>query len=468
MINFARKLNWRNKSDGKPETILYKEDLLRYENGIGDLADIVDTGRLSDNALRENFGTRHAAVLQAGRALPNPVVAGNSFGIAFSSAQTKNGTSRSPHTFAVDASGIRLVFQNFYVATAYPMPDTDGTATLTVKASVEFGSNIYRVTFRGQHAVTIDPGGIAISDPLGIEVPAGSTIYSRTHLVGTGWYPNKTAGGSVGGGGFVADADLTAQGSGAVADSSTALYAPSAIIGLPSRPVPNVAIIGDSIANGIGDGGSSTDNRGIQADGTQGGFIARAFHAKVPCMILARAGERAQGFVFTSSHHRRLGFVGGFSHALVEYGRNDLSQSRTASQVKADLVALWKLLAGRGMIVRQTTITPQTTSTDAWATTQNQTIANASQETVRVEVNTWIRAGAPTSGGVATTPGAVGAVTAGHAGHPLSGYFDIADLAETARNSGIWRAAFTVDGTHPTAVGHAALSAGIDVALFTV
>lgn len=148
---------------------------------------------------RKSYSTRQAATLQSGRALPSPIVAGNSFGIAFSSAQTKNGTSRSPHTFAVDASGIRLVFQNFYVATSYPMPDTDGSATLTVKASVELGSNIYRVTFRGQHAATIDPGGVVVSDPLGIEVAAGATIYSRTYLTGTGWYPNKTCGGAVGG-----------------------------------------------------------------------------------------------------------------------------------------------------------------------------------------------------------------------------------------------------------------------------
>lgn len=51
MIDFVRKLNWRNKSEGDPETILYADDLRRYENGIGDLADLVNTGRLSDNGL---------------------------------------------------------------------------------------------------------------------------------------------------------------------------------------------------------------------------------------------------------------------------------------------------------------------------------------------------------------------------------------------------------------------------------
>jgi lysophospholipase L1-like esterase len=92
-----------------------------------------------------------------------------------------------------------------------------------------------------------------------------------------------------------------------------------------------------------------------------------------------------------------------------------------------------------GLPVFQNTITPSTTSTDSWATTGNQT--PESSNAVRVQVNDWIR----------TVPS------------PLSGYFEIADLAETARNSGIWKAGYTSDGLHPNATGHSALAAGIDV-----
>lgn len=51
MINFVRKLDWRNAAEGSPRTIVFKEDLLRYENALGDMSDLVDTGRLSDVAL---------------------------------------------------------------------------------------------------------------------------------------------------------------------------------------------------------------------------------------------------------------------------------------------------------------------------------------------------------------------------------------------------------------------------------
>ena len=54
-MNFDPRDDWRNVSDGDPQTILYAEDLLRYENGIADLADLVNTGRLSDNGLDPAF-----------------------------------------------------------------------------------------------------------------------------------------------------------------------------------------------------------------------------------------------------------------------------------------------------------------------------------------------------------------------------------------------------------------------------
>lgn len=44
MIEFVRKLNWRNASEGPPVTRVEKSDLLRYENGIGDLVDAVNDG----------------------------------------------------------------------------------------------------------------------------------------------------------------------------------------------------------------------------------------------------------------------------------------------------------------------------------------------------------------------------------------------------------------------------------------
>ncbi len=148
--------------------------------------------------------------------------------------------------------------------------------------------------------------------------------------------------------------------------------------------------------------------------------------------------------------------------AIVEYCRNDMGDGRTAAQMEANLLTLWTTRHNAGQRVIQTTITPNTTSTDSWATTGNQTVANAGVEAHRVSLNNWIRAGAPTVGGTAVAPGTSGALLAGQVGHPLYGYWEIADEVETARNSGIWKAGYTTDGLHPSTTGINAAASGVD------
>lgn len=54
-IEFTRRTDWKNKSEGGPETKVYKEDLLRYENGLGDVVDELNTGRLSVEELDASY-----------------------------------------------------------------------------------------------------------------------------------------------------------------------------------------------------------------------------------------------------------------------------------------------------------------------------------------------------------------------------------------------------------------------------
>jgi hypothetical protein len=61
----------------------------------------------------------------------------------------------------------------------------------------------------------------------------------------------------------------------------------------------------------------------------------------------------------------------------------------------------------------------------------------AATEANRVSLNTWLR----------TVPS------------PLTGVVEIADVFETARNSGLWKVNgtanyYTTDGIHPSALGH--------------
>lgn len=129
------------------------------------------------------------------------------------------------------------------------------------------------------------------------------------------------------------------------------------------------------------------------------------------------------------------------------------------------LTGVWRTCADAGQRVHACTITPVDTS-GTFTTTAGQT-AGAHNAT-RAAVNDWIRAGAPiNSTTLAYVPvGTVGALTAGQPGHPLIDWFETADTVETARNSGIWKANYTEDGTHPSSVGHAAMAAAIDTTRF--
>lgn len=50
-MRFLRRLDWKNKAEGKPETIVYKDDLLRYENGIGNSYDALNTAAANTSRL---------------------------------------------------------------------------------------------------------------------------------------------------------------------------------------------------------------------------------------------------------------------------------------------------------------------------------------------------------------------------------------------------------------------------------
>jgi hypothetical protein len=135
----------------------------------------------------------------------------------------------------------------------------------------------------------------------------------------------------------------------------------------------------------------------------------RSVSQSVPWINLCLASHTSGKFNLNSHRYRRMQVIQGATHAICEYGVNDLSVS--FASVATNLVTTWKLLADRGMKVYQTTITPFTTSTGGFTTTANQTIASGIRSnTVRVSINDWIRAGAPVN---ATTLAPVAVGTSG-------------------------------------------------------
>jgi lysophospholipase L1-like esterase len=370
----------------------------------------------------------------------NPIVATrcSAYNQGLSNGTDTGVTYRVQHVSPNGGADIQLVYGNFY-----GIGDTPGVNNITVKASIEIGGTsstsgtCYPVTFDGQSTVTIVPGGMVVSDPVGVELAAGSTFYTRTYVsvtsgqkwpLGiTSWTANgegKTTGDITGGGAFTTSFEFC--------------YSPLAIIGT-TNPVwqPSVLLIGDSIMYGQG-----------STSGHDSGFAVYAINNNLPYIGMGFPGERADQYQGTGRQWR-IRVAKFASYAIVEYGVNDLNYNSavTPSYIQTQLLNIWNALAQRGLKVYQTTITPRTTSTDNWATTQNQTPFSAAfgpGTCTRTIVNDWIR----------SVPA------------PLSGYFDTADQVETSRNSGIWIPNTTVDGLHPNEAGHQLMKNAIDISQF--
>lgn len=364
--------------------------------------------------------------------------------LADATAQTTAGTSRYTYTAQQSAEKLWLTYINWYNGSYKATPycqDMANSASLTMQALVFApGSSVgMPVTVGGQVSWTVESGARVQTDPIAIGVTAGQQFDVQTYVSGTQWYPTL-----INGGGFTTGNQAIA-GSSKVASSSGWIYTPAIVTG--KRTGPAVLICGDSIAYSV--------------VGSSMGYIETGLNGHYGAINTAVAGDRlywALGGRRTSSYFAN----NDATTTICEYCRNDLEDSRTVSQMQANLLTLWTTQHNAGQRVIQTTITPHTGSTDSWATTANQIVTNSTIEANRVQLNNWIRAGAPIISGVAVTPGTSGAVLAGDAGHPLYSYWEIADLVETARDSGIWKAGYTSDGLHPNGTGITAASAGVD------
>ncbi|MGB4957800.1 MAG: SGNH/GDSL hydrolase family protein [Candidatus Saccharimonas sp.] len=298
------------------------------------------------------------------------------------------------------------------------------------------------VTVGGNASWTIAGGDWVETDPISITVTAGQQFDVQTYVSGTQWYPTLRYAGQWQGG-----VNNATAGSSKITGGTGDLYMPAVITGEHTNPA--VLLMGDSIAYN-----SALPTQGYLQKGLDGHYGAINAAVAGDRINWALAGRRTKSWLFNNDA----------TTVICEYGRNDLGDLRTLAQIQANLITLWTDRSNAGQRVIQTTITPDTTSTDSWATTGNQAHRNATAEGRRVQLNDWLRAGAPMVGGVAVTPGTSGALLAGQAGHPLYTYWEIADQVETARNSGIWKApSYTDDGLHPLTAGVNAAALGVQV-----
>lgn len=377
---------------------------------------------------------------------------------------------RTSDALAVDLQSPRLVYVNRYFSSTTFL-EAAGPNRIFVRAAVigptvsgGLGNGIFRATFGVSDVGVIEPGEQLVTDPIpDLTLLAGQQFWAHTWVyvatLGEKW-PVSVPGIDTSLNEGYANTDLTGTNTGWTSSNLSYGYCPASIVG-PST-APTVAAIGDSIANGYAD----TPN--------YKGFIARALNGNFGWCSVANDGDAVQRASSPTTTRLRDKVLYGAKYAIVHYGRNDLSNGRTAAQIESDLITRCRMLVTQGITPFVCTVPPRTSSTDNWQTTVNQT--KHSSETARVALNQWIRAGMPidatTKAPVAVGTG--GAKVAGDAGHPVKGVFDTCSAVETAQDSGYWKlnagaasAWYTTDGIHPLAAGYAAMAAIVDTVLFT-
>jgi hypothetical protein len=237
-----------------------------------------------------------------------------------------------------------------------------------------------------------------------------------------------------------------ATATGGAATGSFAVF-PLVVLGMSS--VPSVICYGDSRLSGRSD--STAVSTGSSANfGRWGlGEVCRSLDYDRPYCNVGCETDTIQNF--NASHTLRAALAQYHTHVHFEYGINDLTAGRTAAVIQTALQAGYALFPTKK--ISQSTIPPVSTSTDAWATVANQTVVASNAQ--RILLNNWIR----------TKPS------------PLWAYFEVADVVESARDSGLWKAptgsagitgAVTGDGTHETPYGYNLIqvSNAIDPTLF--
>jgi hypothetical protein len=363
-------------------------------------------------------------------------------------------------TGPVASADLRFCFSNWMSlaspgSSSSPSEGTPG-ASCTIKAAIEMpqgsGTVSFPIWFDGDRTVALDDGAEVWSDPVGMELPAGTAFYVRVLYTPAGSvYPQANMYSTADDSWVAGD---SVDGTGVLSNNADtiALYRPTAITGTPMARVPQVVIIGDERAMGNND------------PPTYSGYINTALGDSFVTVNLGSDQDRSNQF--TSDHPYRGRFIAGCDYAIETYGGKELDSYDTLATIQASRMTVWQLCRQRNLIVYADTVPPYTNSSDGWTTTANQTHGwPDGSEAVRVQLNQWLRAGAPILAGVAVTPGTSGALVAGEEGHPLAGVIDDAARIETqtyhygqGTDSGIWQVgsggvALTNNGWSPNSAG---------------
>jgi hypothetical protein len=200
-------------------------------------------------------------------ALPAPPIASNGTGVHSAGAAgtaTTGYSARNPYKAAVACTDIQLVFTiGFFLGAGGAVAETAvGATTPNFKAAIETSDGtIHPVFFKGSRLASVDPNGMIVSDPLGIELAAGDVFYVRSFVPAatgsgvfwmqgaSGYGPGITVSGTTG----QTSAGDTVDSGGTYSNGAQLAYDSALVCGQPTgAPTPTVAVVGDSITHGTG------------------------------------------------------------------------------------------------------------------------------------------------------------------------------------------------------------------------
>jgi hypothetical protein len=346
---------------------------------------------------------------------------------------------------------------------------TEGYGTIIGTCSVAYPT---KANVIGTGTFTVQPGGTAqVLIELSETIPRGAQFFVATYAVpaaGCGipvfqaqYYTNiigtaanfyNLAAGEAAEYATSGITDKTAAPNtvGQASPATTFIWGPSAILAVQPVTQPVVTVWGDSKETGFK----------IEPDAYGNiGPIAQAFGVSTPAITFGCSGKQAlvdagagfSGTGYATAMSGRLAFAQliGATHAINDYGRNDAAASLSAATIEAYLNTIGSRQAALGLVPSLVTQPPETTSTDVWATTTNQT--RVAWQSVIDTLNTWMRA-----------------IPA-----PFTVTIDVMAAVGTALTGGVWTPLWTPEGVHacqpavPAIVGQVPLAkfAGVVPAL---
>ncbi|PVX61217.1 SGNH/GDSL hydrolase family protein [Paraburkholderia unamae] len=309
-------------------------------------------------------------------------------------------------------------------------------ADRTTKCTVEYnGAIVGNITFGGQPTGTVYDFSSLESDEITLSttIPSGALFYIREYSTTTGTtmplssfstlIGANTANGTCFQYGTSGITDLTGSPGTFTSTDSFAFTAPVAVWAT-GVAVPTIAIFGDSRNEGWYD---------AFATSMDVGETARSIGPTRAYTNLARGLETIASVSNGGMVQRRAIAQAYCSHIFQNYGVNDLFNGGSTPQ---QILNWMQEIRGQfpGKWFNQTTMMGETTSTDGWATVQNQTLASTLVEPSRRQLNNYLR----------------------NVNGIFDNVYDVSSVFETAHNTGIWKApGYTGDGIHQTPVGYA-------------